>query len=160
MNTHSYNVGISWEKDRKGLLFSPEVSLPPFDGGFIGVGTPPQFPKGIAGIWSPEHLLTAAVVSCYMTTFLAIAENWKLDFNAFTCNAEGKLEQVEGAWLMTEVILRPRLTISSDDQRERAVRILERSEKNCLISNSVKASVTVLPDVVIDERVSVLDDTQ
>lgn len=157
MSTHSYNVGITWEKGRKGLLFSPEVSLPPFDGGFIGVATPPQFPKGIPGIWSPEHLLTAAVVSCYMTTFLAIAENSKLDFNAFSCNAIGKLEQAEGSWLMTEVVLRPRLTISSETQRERAVRILERSEKNCLISNSVKAVVTMLPEVVIDERVSVLD---
>jgi organic hydroperoxide reductase OsmC/OhrA len=41
----------------------------------IEVATPPQFPKGVQGIWSPEHLFTAPVNSCFMTTFLAIAEN-------------------------------------------------------------------------------------
>jgi len=38
-------------------------------GSFIEVATLPEFPKGIPGIWSPEHLFTAAVSSCLMTTF-------------------------------------------------------------------------------------------
>lgn len=40
----------------------------------IEVATPPEFPKGIPGMWSPEHLFTAAVSGCLMTTFLSIAE--------------------------------------------------------------------------------------
>jgi len=47
----------------------------------LDVATPPQFPKGIERVWSPEHLFTAAVNSCLMTTFLSIAENSKLEFN-------------------------------------------------------------------------------
>ena len=56
----------------------------------IEVATPPEFPKGIAGIWSPEHLFVAAISGCLMTTFLAIAENSTLEFTSFSCQAKGK----------------------------------------------------------------------
>ena len=156
MNSHRYHVGITWENGRKGLIFSPEVSTPPFDGGCIEVGTPPQFPGGISGIWSPEHLLVAAVSSCFMTTFLAIAENSKLEFVSFTCRAEGKLELVKGSWIMTEVVLHPRVTITGEGQRARAGSVVQRAEKACLISNSIKSKVIVYPVVEIAERLSVL----
>ena len=69
-----YEVDLVWQSDRKGTISSPVLS------NTIEVATPPEFPKGMPGIWSPEHLLVAAVNSCYMTTFLAIAENSKLPF--------------------------------------------------------------------------------
>jgi organic hydroperoxide reductase OsmC/OhrA len=156
MKTHEYNVGLGWEGGRKGLLFSPEVTGPPFDAEGIEVATPPQFPKGVPGVWSPEHLFTAAVSSCLMTTFLAIAENSKLKFESFSCNATGKLEQVEDVWQMTEVVLVPTLKISDDSQRELAARVLQRSEKACLISNSIKAKVTLQPTIQVAERLTVL----
>lgn len=80
MDAHYYNVDISWTQDRMGLLSSPELnnSEKP-NNNYIEVATPPQFPKGIPGIWSPEHLFTAAVSSCLMTTFLSIAENSNLN---------------------------------------------------------------------------------
>ena len=97
MEAHYYNVNLNWVADRKGEISSPELNNK------IEVATPPQFPKGIEGVWSPEHLLTAAVSSCFMTTFLSIAENSRLEFVSFNCSAKGKLEQVEGKFLMTEI---------------------------------------------------------
>jgi hypothetical protein len=44
-------------------------------------------------------------------TFLAVAENSKLDFVVFECNAKGKLEEVDGKLEMSEVIPEPRLVI-------------------------------------------------
>lgn len=112
-------------------------------GNCIEVATPPEFPKGIPGIWSPEHLFTAAVSSCLMTTFLAIAENSKLPFESFSCNAKGKLDQVDGKFQMTEVILEPMVTIADEKDRERAERVLQKSEAACLISNSVRSKITM-----------------
>src|SRR5207249_4571009 len=86
----------------------------------IEVATPPEFPKGIPGIWSPEHLFTAAVSSCLMTTFLAVAENSKFAFSNFSSKSKGKLEQVEGKFLMIEIILEPTHTIADVKDRERA----------------------------------------
>ncbi|WP_027383929.1 OsmC family protein [Epilithonimonas caeni] len=141
MDAHFYNVNISWKQDRKGEISSPELSQS------VEIATPPQFPKGVENIWSPEHLFTAAVSSCLMTTFLAIAENSKLEFVNFECSSKGKLEQVEGKFLMTEVILEPVVTIKNESDREKAVRVLQKSEANCLISNSVKSKITVIPQI-------------
>ncbi|MBK9717933.1 MAG: OsmC family protein [Saprospiraceae bacterium] len=137
MDNHKYNTQLNWIADRRGLMSSPELNES------FEVATPPQFPKGMEGIWSPEHLLTAAVSSCFMTTFLAIAENSKLAFDQFSCSASGKLEQIEGKYLMTEIILEPILTIPIDTSIEKAERILIKSEAACLISNSIKSKVTL-----------------
>ena len=143
-NEHLYNVNISWKSERKGILSSPELVSQ------IEVATPPQFPKGIEGIWSPEHLLVAAINSCLMTTFLAIAENSKLDFENFSSKASGKLEMVEGKYLLSEVTLSPMVVIKKDQDKERALRILEKSEAACLISNSVKSKIILMPSVTVE----------
>lgn len=145
MDAHLYQVNISWKENRKGEMNSPELSTP------IEVATPPQFPKGVEGIWSPEHLFTAAVSSCLMTTFLAIAENSKLDFVDFSCKSKGVLEQLEGKLMMTEVILEPTVVIKNEEDREKAERVLQKSEKACLISNSIKSKVTMITEIIIDE---------
>ena len=141
MEAHFYNVDVKWKSDRKGEMSSPELSQN------IEVATPPQFPKGMENIWSPEHLFTAAVSSCLMTTFLAIAENSKLDFVHFECSSKGKLEQVEGKFLMTEVILELVVTIKNESEREKAEKVLQKSEANCLISNSVKSKITMISEI-------------
>ncbi len=149
MEPHYYTVNIAWSNDRKGMMCSPELEASQNDRGCIEVATPPQFPKGIPGIWSPEHLFTAAVSSCLMTTFLAIAENSKLDFVSFQCNSKGKLEQVDGKFLMTEILLEPVVTLKNEKDRDRAMRVLEKSEAACLISNSIKSKVSMNAVVTI-----------
>lgn len=150
MEAHYYNVNITWNKDRVGTMSSPEF---PADN-TVQVATPPEFPKGVAGIWSPEHLFTGAVSSCFMTTFLGVAENSKLDFKSFSCQAKGKLEMLDGKLQMTEVELQPVLTINDAKDRERAMRVLTKTEAACLITNSVKAKVTMRPVVGVGETVA------
>lgn len=149
MDSHFYEVNIAWSHDRQGMMCSPELSAVSPSAGCIEVATPPEFPKGMPGIWSPEHLFTAAVSSCLMTTFLAIAENSKLEFVSFQCGSKGKLEQREGKFLMTEVQLFPVVTIRDEKDRERAMRILQKAEANCLISNSVKSTVVMNPVIEV-----------
>jgi organic hydroperoxide reductase OsmC/OhrA len=153
MEPHSYEVNVAWSKDRKGILCSPELNSPS-ENGCIEVATPPNFPKGIPGIWSPEHLFTAAVSSCFMTTFLSIAENSKLEFQSFSCRSEGKLQQREGKLMMTEILLEPVLLIVFERDRERAIRILQKTETVCLITNSIKSTVTMIPVVDVQEQLA------
>lgn len=141
MEKHHYNVDIEWSHDRKGMMCSPE--LKEGKSHCIEVATPPPFPQGMPNIWSPEHLFTAAVSSCLMTTFLAIAENSKLGFSGFSCNSKGVMEKVDGKYLMTEVILEPIVTIKNEKDRDRAERIVQKSETACLISNSIKSKITM-----------------
>lgn len=139
METHFYNVDINWENNRKGVMCSPELNKK--NSVCIEVATPPEFPKGIAGIWSPEHLFVAALSGCLMTTFLAIAENSTLDFESFSCQARGKLEMVEGKLMMSEVHLKPTVVIHDEQYQSKAIRILKKAEDACLISHSVKSKI-------------------
>ncbi len=143
MKEHYYDVTVDWLQDRKGIASSTVLD------NTIEVVTPPEFKGGISGQWSPEHLFTAAVNSCLMTTFLAIAENSNLHFSAFTSKAAGKLELVDGKYLMTEIILKPEVTIVAEEDTEKALRILNKSEAACLISNSIKSKVTMIPVIHI-----------
>jgi len=148
MNKHYYNVNITYTSDRKGTMCSPELTNKATNTtNCIEVATPPEFPKGMPHIWTPEHLFTAAVSSCLMTTFLAIAENSKLEFISFSCESKGILDKVDGKFVMSEIILLPKLIIADQAQHDRALRIVEKAEKVCLISNSINSKISM--DVTI-----------
>ena len=149
-NSYHYQVKVNWESHRKGMMSSPVLQSN------IEVATPPEFPEGIAGIWSPEHLLVAAVNSCLMTTFLAIAENSKFDFTNFESNADGKLEKVDGKYMISEIVLFPVLTIARDADKEKAIRILQKSEASCLISNSIKSKIIFKPEIKVIQELVVI----
>ncbi len=142
---HFYEVTINWNEGRIGNLSSAVLN------NTIDVATPPEFPKGVAGIWSPEHLFVAAVNSCLMTTFLAIAENFKLDYSAFKSRATGKLEIVNGKYMISEIELFSTVTIADEQLKEKAIRVLEKSEAACLISNSITSKVILNPEVIVEQ---------
>ena len=145
---HFYEVSLQWNSERKGTMSSPVLN------DTLEVATPPEFPKGMAGIWSPEHLLVAAVNSCLMTTFLAIAENSKLDYVGFSSKAVGKLEIIDGKYMISEITLEPTLMLQNEAQKEKAERVLQKSEAACLISNSVKSKIIFQPHIeVVEETV-------
>ena len=147
MDIHYYNVDINWENDRKGIICSPELNAK--NGICIEVATPPEFPKGMEGIWSPEHLFVASVSGCLMTTFLAIAENSTLEFKSFTCRAKGKLETVDGKLMISEVLLLPTVVIQNEMFTNKAIRILKKAEDSCLIVHSIKSKVSMEIDIQV-----------
>ena len=139
-NKYFYTTEVEWTGERRGDLRAPVLPN-------LKVDAPPEF-KGHDGVWTPEHLFVASVNSCFMTTFLAIAENSKLEFISFSVDAKGKLEKLEGqGFMMTEVVLRPKLVISHGRDAERAGRILEKAEKHCLIANSIKTETKLEPEI-------------
>ncbi|PKD19089.1 osmotically inducible protein OsmC [Salegentibacter salinarum] len=146
MEAHKYHVDLEWKMDRKGEISSPVLDQK------VEVATPPEFPKGMPGIWSPEHLFTAAVSSCFMTTFLAIAEYSNLEFESLTCPAEGILDKKGGKFAMTEIILKPVVTIPNEAEREKAEKIMIKAERACLISNSITSKVHLKTKVFISEK--------
>ncbi len=139
-NEYFYDTIVTWQEGRKGILSEP--TLPN-----IEVATPPEFPKGIPNIWSPEHLFVASVNVCLMTTFLSIAENSKLEFSNFSCKARGKMEKVESEFMITEIDLLPEVTVNAEKDIERAERIIQKAEHHCLISNSIKSEIKLFPKI-------------
>jgi len=142
---HYYDVSVAWTGGRRGQLESPVLECS------LEVATPPEFPGGEAGIWSPEHLLVAAVNSCLMTTFLAIADKSRLPFTSFRADARGKLDLLDGKYAITEINLRPLVSIPEENLREKAATVLKKAEAHCLISNSVRAKIIFEPEIRVSQ---------
>lgn len=142
-DNHEYTVDLNWKQDRLGTLSSDKLNST------IEVATPPEFPGGVEGIWSPEHLFVSSVSSCFMTTFLAIAEYSKFDYEQLDVHAIGTLGKIEGKFAMTEIILKPTLVITDEEQASKAERLLEKAEKACLITRSINTKVFLKPKVEI-----------
>ena len=140
---HFYQVKVNWKENRKGTLSSNVLDEK------IKIATPPEFPKGEANVWSPEHYFVAAINGCLMTTFLAVAENFKLKFVDFESDAEGKLEMIDRKFMMSEVVLKPIITVSSEDDVELAKKVIEKAENACLISNSVISKIKLVITVKV-----------
>lgn len=109
---------------------------------------PPADFDGPGDAWSPEQLLMAAVESCFLFTFRAVAQASKVEFSALEVSGEGTVDRKDGATRFTEIVLRPRLTLPAGADRARALRVLEKSEKACLVSASLSTPVRLEPEIV------------
>jgi peroxiredoxin-like protein len=139
-NQYFYETELEWIGERDLKLRGAKLPA-------IAAGAPPEF-KGREENWSPEHLLVAALNSCYALTLLAIAELSKISVISLTSTSKGKLENVQGAgYQVTEIIVKPRIVINSADDMSRMPRILEKAKENCFISNSIKSAIKIEPEL-------------
>jgi len=144
LDTYLYDTEVGWMGGRIGYLRS-SADLP-----VLEVAAPPEF-KGQAHTWTPEHLFVASLNSCYMATFVAIAELSKIELVSFSCTAVGRLEKEEGQpFRITEVTLRPNLVVSETTDLSRAQKVVEKAEKNCFIANSILTRVIVKAEIKIE----------
>lgn len=142
MSDYRYYASAHWTDGRKGSVSAEGIDEP------IRFSAPPEF-MGEAGTWTPEHFLAAAVASCFVSTFKAIAEFSKFDFLSLQVEIEAILEKEQGGYSVTKVIVQPILEIAAASEQERAVRLLEKAESACLISRSLKSQIELHPEVLV-----------
>ncbi|HEY2528200.1 MAG TPA: hypothetical protein VGJ20_09680, partial [Xanthobacteraceae bacterium] len=94
-----YRANTAWSSARRGTL---SASGKPN----IAVGSPPEF-KGEPDIWAPEELLVGSVNTCMMLTFLTLAQAKGQTPVRYESEAEGLLENIEGKYWITEIMVRP-----------------------------------------------------
>jgi peroxiredoxin-like protein len=109
---------------------------------------PPADFDGPGDAWSPEHLVLAAVQTCFLFTLRAVARASRIEFQALELAAEGTVDRQDGGVRFTEIVLRPRLTLAPGADRDRALRVMEKSEKTCLVSASLATAIRLEPEIV------------
>ena len=139
--TFSYKVRSTWRSVRQGVL-SAEARPD------IAVGSPREW-NGTGEQWAPEELLVGSVNSCIMLTFLTLAKARGVDLVGYASDADGTLARVDGVYQMTKITVRPRVVVASDAQRAAAQRAMDQVEAHCFMSQSVKAAVTLVPEVTV-----------
>ena len=137
-----YKNSIKWHSEKKGLLSSPGKPN-------IEIATPAEF-RGHPGIWSPEDLFVASVNSCIMTTFLYYAEKEDIEFSGYESRVEGILERRGDQFMFSEIKVMPKIYLKSYSKTEKVKKLMALSEKNCLISHSIKSKVIVIPEINIE----------
>lgn len=120
----------------------------------VHFSAPPEF-GGEPGVWTPEHFLLAAVASCFIATFQAVARASKLDFQGIEVSVEGAIEKDTGGFRFTKLTLRPVLILCAEEERERALRLLEKSEKICLVTRSLSSEVQLESKILVEKPVAV-----
>src|SRR5262245_41598406 len=90
---------------------------------------PPEF-DGSAELWSPEHLLLAALQLCYRGTFLALSARPGIKPRSFATKATAMLEKTTAGIVFTEVKLHVAATVAAD-QVEATKELLTKSKKYC-----------------------------
>jgi organic hydroperoxide reductase OsmC/OhrA len=136
-----YKANTAWSSARRGTLSA--LGKPN-----IVVGSPPEF-KGEPDLWAPEELLVGSVNTCMMLTFLTLAQAGGLTPVGYESEAEGLLENIDGKYRITEVAVRPRVSLKGKAELARAREIMENVEAQCFISNSIKSKVTLTAEFVV-----------
>ncbi|HEX2342852.1 MAG TPA: OsmC family protein [Vicinamibacterales bacterium] len=129
---HRYFVTATGSHDGDVALDTPQVAT-------LRSASPAEF-GGPGNRWSPETLLVAAVADCFLLTFRAVAEASGLPWASLQCEVEGTLDRIERALQFTRFDLRAHLEVPAGVDVELARRVLEKSERACLVSNSLKAA--------------------
>jgi organic hydroperoxide reductase OsmC/OhrA len=101
---------------------------------------PPQF-GGPGGRWSPETLLAAAVVDCFMLTFQGVARAARLPWLSLACDVVGTLDRVDRHMAFTGFVIRARLRVPHGTSDVDARRVMTRADETCLIARSLRGGV-------------------
>jgi organic hydroperoxide reductase OsmC/OhrA len=133
--SYRYKARTSWTGERRGAMSA--AGRPD-----IPVGSPPEF-RGDGKSWAPEELLLGSVNTCILLTFLSLIQNRGVTLVAYDSEVEGLLEHKEGVHQMTEVTVRPHVTVASEAELATAREAMAQVEPRCFISQSIKARVTV-----------------
>lgn len=140
--THHYRATGYWVVDKRGIVSGEGIPQS------VEFSAPPEF-GGEAELWTPEHFFLASVVTCFISTFRAIAEFSKFDTVALDVSAEGTLNKEEGGFRFTDVKIRPVLSVTHEEERERGLKLLFKAESACLISRSINSKIELEPLVQV-----------
>jgi organic hydroperoxide reductase OsmC/OhrA len=103
---------------------------------------------GLQGRWTPEQLLLCALAGCFTTTFHEVARAAKFDFTDLEVEIEGSVRRNRSAGCnFNEILIRPRLTVQFEAQREEGLNLLRKTKSVCMISRAITVPQTLEPAV-------------
>jgi peroxiredoxin-like protein len=137
---HNYRIKAWWTSGRTGIANCDSAP------NAIHFTAPVQF-GGVEGRWTPEDLLLTAIGSCFATTFRALADYSQLKYSDLEVEVAGTVQKASSGYIFNEIVTRPHLTISRENDEERARRLLHKTQELCLVTRMLSARHTFEPNV-------------
>jgi peroxiredoxin-like protein len=141
---HQYNVQAKGQSDNSLQVKAENLAE-------LSIAPPAQF-GGPGDQWSPEDLFMASLASCFILSFRAIARASDLSWLSLTCDAQGILDKLEGKTQFTKIDIKAKLVIAATQSSEKAVRLLNKAEQSCLVSNSLKSESHLECEVIVEQQ--------
>ncbi len=138
-----YRVKATQGENRVSKMSAAEVETT------VDCVTPPEFPNGIPGMWSPETFFLAAIAGCYVNTVQSFCDKLNMQPVSLECEASVTVAIVDGKYAFTGVMLNPLITVANYEEESVALKIMEKAHRYCLISNSVKCPVSVSQNIMV-----------
>jgi organic hydroperoxide reductase OsmC/OhrA len=148
MSSHRYETRLSWSGST-GLGWEHydrlhRATAPPAEQE-IRITTGES--HGDPSILNPEQLLVMSASSCQMLSFLHLAAKARIDVVADEDEATGVMPLDDEPLRITEVTLRPRITVAGDASEERVRKLVQTAHENCFIASSLNSAMSIEPSV-------------
>ena len=144
-----HRATVHW--NRQGTQFTPKEytrdHVWKFEGGSeISASAAPQY-LGNEALVDPERAFVAALSSCHMLTFLALAARDGFVVDDYRDEAVGKMERNEQKRIaITRVVLQPNISWGSEPpNQEQLDKLHANAHKHCFIANSVTTEIEIAP---------------
>lgn len=151
MSAHNFQAQLSWQPQGKAFSYKDysREYLVRSQGkpDFMGTAAPAYM--GSPYHYNPEDMLVVALSACHMLTYLAYCANSKITVLDYFDNAEGSLHQEGKVTKFKEVILKPKITISKDSNKDMAMSLHEKAHHACFIANSINFPVKISAEIVL-----------
>ena len=153
----TYTATISWERGEQDFLDKcySRAHRWKFDGGLeiTGSSSPHSvpLPYSDAAAVDPEEAFVAAISSCHMLWFLALAAQKHFRVDRYVDDADGLMEKnAQGRYAITVVTLHPRVSFSGERRPTQAEfdALQQLAHEECFIANSVKSEVRCEPAMI------------
>jgi organic hydroperoxide reductase OsmC/OhrA len=145
--TATYHTTVSWKGDHWGHL--------KMGNGPQYIFSAPPDAEGHEGVLTPEDAFVAAANTCVMMMFIWATERFKLDLLSYECYGEGtKLIALDRTETFTHLCLQPLIRVAANGSEPEVVkarvrRALQSAEKYSLVANSIKADLSIEPQIEI-----------
>src|SRR6266542_710248 len=143
---HAFHARLTWKKGGEGGEAGNhrvEVEGRPA----VEVSAAPQY-HGDPSKLNPEELFLASLASCQMLTYLALASRAGIDVLAYEDGTGATLAIADRRMRVTEVVLRPRITIAGSADEAKARSLVEAAHDGCFIANSVACTVRMEAEIL------------
>jgi organic hydroperoxide reductase OsmC/OhrA len=150
-HTHTYRATLTWEGstaagydhyDRAHDVTVPPATEP------LHLSGDPAF-RGDPGKPNPEQLLLAAASSCQLLSFLAYAARSRIEVLAYTDDAEALMPEDDPPVRITQITLRPRITVGPDANVDRVYRLVDKAHADCYVANTLNADMRIEAEVEV-----------
>jgi len=141
MISHRFETKVVWKSGKEGTINArrdPEIR----------VATPPEF-GGPPDAWSPLELLVASLTSCYMSTFMNIADKRNLKARSFEADGVGLVDATPEGLRFTRIDVAVRVVVDDEDMAEKVRAAQEPLKKLCPVARGLNFPVNLKMDVSV-----------